>query len=94
MPQSKRPQDMTIKDFAAAEDAELRGILGLEKSLEDFKEVIAEANKLSGKARTEFENRLQNRFAPSVYPGDFRYMLEDAQRAANPKKNSPAELID
>jgi hypothetical protein len=91
-----------IKTLRAMDDAQLLDILGLVNTLNDFKEDLEEADKLSGKAREEVQERINNMLSPRIYPGDLGYAIEDAQRRA--KKNqsgkdamadeSPSSVID
>lgn len=87
------PSDMTIDKLAAMDDSTLLTALGFTKQLENAREAIAEMQKLSGKAREEAESRIENMFAPHVYPNEFKYIVEDAKRAAN-RKDGKAALCD
>lgn len=80
-----------ITMLGGMDDAGLMKKMGLEDKLDEAKAAIQEMQGLTGKAREEAQERLKRMFEPSIYPGEMKYIVEDAKRAA---KNGKDELCD
>lgn len=77
-----------IKQMMAMSDDELMALTGMKKQLQAMKDSLVEADGLQGKARTEFNKKLEERLTPRIDGYDFNWMIKDAKRAADPKKNT------
>ena len=77
-----------VKKMLAMSDQELMNITGMTNKLQAMKDSLVEADALTGKARTEFTKKLEARLSPRIDGYDFEWMIKDAKRAADPKKNT------
>lgn len=77
-----------IKQMLAMSDQELNSLLGYDKKVEAAKKSLAEADALTGKARENFISKLDDRLSPRIDGYDLNWMIKDAKREADPKKNS------
>ena len=82
-----------IKSLLALDDAALTAKLGLDTRLASFKEELAEADKMEGKAREHVESRLKEMFSPKVYIDDLKYAVESAERMGK-KSSGPCDLVE
>lgn len=82
---------MNIKTLAEMNDEELAKAMGLTDKLADARKALDEMNKLAGKEREYAEERISSMFEPHVYPDEFKWILEDAQRAG---KKGTDEMAD
>jgi hypothetical protein len=80
-----------IKDLKTKSDAELLELLGYTNKLAEFKTNIAEADKLTGKARELVEQRVQDMMTPNVYPTEIKWAIEDATRKSKGGKEALAD---
>lgn len=76
------PEEMTIEKLAKMTDQQLLAAFGFLEQLATAKEQIAEMNKLTGDAREKAQDRIEEMFAPKVYPNEFKYIVESAKRQA------------
>ncbi len=83
-------ENPTIANLSQLSDEELRDLLGQNKELEEVKKAITELETLKGEARKFAEDRIEGWFTPHVYPGDFKYLPDDARRAAKDKSKEAA----
>lgn len=89
----------SIESILKLSDAELHDLLGHHKELEDVRKGLSEAAKLTGKAREEAENRIEDMFRPKVYTGELKYLAEDAKRRVKMdakmalEDDSPASVV-
>lgn len=69
------------------DDAALMKTLGLDKKLTDAKKALDDLAKLpeGSEGRKYAEQRIENMFELHVYPDDFKYIAESAERKNNPK---------
>lgn len=74
-----------IKTLQGKTDDELQTLLGFKSKIECFREDLATADKLSGKARETVERRLEEMFTPRPYVEDLKYTIESAERQAKRK---------
>lgn len=84
----------SLKEILAMDDAALASLLGHDQALESFKEELAKLDSLSGAARKDAEDRLQDRLTPKVEAHDLRWIREDAVRATSKKKSGSEEYND
>lgn len=77
-----------IKQMIAMSDADLTALLGYDKKVTAAKASLVEADALTGKAREEFNKKLDERLSPRIDGYDLDWMIKDAKRAADPKKTS------
>lgn len=82
------PQDL-IKQLVGLSDQELMARTGMAKRLAAMKENLAEADTLTGKAREEFIEKLDERLTPRIDGYDLDWMVKDAKRVD--KKSTIAE---
>jgi hypothetical protein len=80
----------SIEHLAGLSDEELHHMLGHKKVLEEARAGLAEAQKLTGKARDHAEKRIEEMFTPHIYGGEFKYLAEDARRAVKDKSKEAA----
>jgi hypothetical protein len=78
-----------IKALLKLDDTGLAEILGFNRKVAAFREDLQEADKLTGKAREEVQERVDEMLTPNVYPGDLGYAIERATR----KKQSGKEAL-
>jgi len=71
-----------ITQLLAMDDAALMAKIGLNAKLDAAKKNLAELNSLTGEARTHAIGRLERQFQPNVYPEEWSWIKEDAQRHA------------
>jgi len=83
----------SIETIAALSDDELMELLGMKKQLADVRKAIKELETLTGKAKEYAEERIMDWFTPRVDTYSFKYLAEDAKRAAS-KKDGKAALDD
>lgn len=74
-----------IDTLAGLDDAALMNKIGLNKQLTDARKGIAEMQALTGDARKEAVERTERMFQPHVYPTEFKYIAQDAERHAKMK---------
>lgn len=77
--------EYTISELKKLDDAGVRELLGLDDKVETFKKHLAEADALTGKARTIFEEKITRMLTPNVYPDELGYMIKSSQREAKPR---------
>jgi len=82
----------SVENLAKLSDNELATLFGLTKQLEDIKKAIKEMQTLTGKAREYAEERIENMLTPHIYPGDVKYIVEDAKRSV--KKDAKTEMCN
>ena len=83
-------ENPSIETISKLSDDELRDLLGQNKELAEVKKAVAELKTLKGEARKYAENRIEGWFTPKVYPGDFKFLPDDARRAAKDKSKEAA----
>ena len=74
-----------IKQLRAMSDEELLEASGMAQKLQAFKDHLAEADALTGKAREKFIEKLNERLSPRIDGYDLGWMIKDAKREADPK---------
>lgn len=79
-----RSTGFTISELRKLDDAAILDLLGYVNKVNAFKEHLAEADNLSGKARTIFEEKLDKMLTPNVYPDELGWMIKDSKRQAKP----------
>lgn len=82
----------TIDTLLALDDAGLMKKIGMSAKLETFKTNLAEAAKLTGKARAEVAADLKRTLEPEIYIGDLKYTIDRAKRHAD--KDSAENLLE
>lgn len=83
----------SIDTIAALSDDELLEVMGFKRQIAEARKALAEMQKLTGDARKYAEERIVSMFTPHVYPSEFKYIVEDAQRKAK-KQDGKAALCD
>lgn len=83
-----------IKDLAKKSDEELLEVFGFKDKVAAAREEIQKMDKLEGKAREIAEERIERMFEPHVYPDEFKWIREDAERAAKRKQTGKEALAD
>lgn len=83
---------MDIKTLAAMDDAALSKALKIDQKLEDARKALDDMDKLEGKAREYAEDRIKSMFEPHVYPDEFKWIVDDAKRAA--KRDGKEEMAE
>jgi hypothetical protein len=83
-----------VKDLVGKSDEELIELFGFKEKVANAKEELEKIDKLSGKAREEAESRISKMFEPHVYPDEFKWIREDAERAARRKQTGKEALCD
>lgn len=84
-----------IKALLALDDAELSVKLGYAKKIESFKEDLMEADKLTGEARDEVNEKIDQMLTPNIWPEDLKHSIERAKRkGAKGNKTTPASVLD
>ena len=81
-------EKVTIKNLVGKSDEELLELLGYASKVEEFKENLAAADKLEGKAREKVEERIEKMFTPHVYPDEIKWAIEDATRKSKSGKEA------
>lgn len=86
----------TLEELKSKSDAELLEMLGFKNQLDEFKESLAEAEKLKGKAKEHVEDRVNEMLTPRIYPGDLKYAVKSAQRktAEGEKNYCGCDILD
>jgi hypothetical protein len=85
---------VTIKDLVGKTDEQLAELFGFKEKVATAKEELVKIDKLEGKARQEAEDRISKMFEPHVYPGEFKWIREDAVRRATKKQTAKEALCD
>lgn len=83
-----------IKDLVGKTEEELLDLFGFQDKVKDAKEELGKMDKLEGKARELAEERIERMFEPHVYPDEFKWIREDAERAAKRKQTGKEALCD
>jgi hypothetical protein len=83
-----------IKDLVKKTPDELLEIFGFKDKVAKAQEEIQKMDKLEGKARTIAEERIERMFEPHVYPDEFQYIRESAEREAKRKQTGKEALCD
>jgi hypothetical protein len=89
----KAPNTPKLEHLSEMSDEELHKMLGHHKTLEEVRKGVEEAMKLTGAARTHAEDRVKEMFTPHIGGYEFKYLAEDAKRAAR-KKDGKSALDD
>lgn len=85
---------VTIKDLVGKSDEELMEVFGFKEKVANAKEELAKIDKLTGKAREDAEERISRMFEPHVYPDEFQWIRESAERKAKAKQSGKEALCD
>lgn len=89
----------TPENLLKLTDDELYDLFGLKEQLKKAKEALQKMTTLTGKGRKHAEERLKEMFTPNIYPNEFKYILESAERknmtVAEKKADcSPCSVLD
>jgi hypothetical protein len=72
----------SIDALVAMSDAELSKKFGFDQQLADAKKALAELATLTGDAREHAVKRVDKMLQPNIYPSEFGWIKEDAERHA------------
>lgn len=81
-----------ISETLAKDDAAIAKLLGVDAKVKEFKDSLAEADKLSGDARKRVLNKLQRQLTPHVYPDELKWAVEEEGRKAA-GKTTPCSVV-
>lgn len=70
----------TIESVSELSDDELDTLMHFPEKREQFRRTIAEASKLKGDKRKEFERELNSRLSPEIHVDSLNYDLERIKR--------------
>jgi hypothetical protein len=75
--ESAEHESDTIKMLLGLSDSGLMDKMGLTAKMKAMRDILSEADTLTGEKREKINNRLEERLAPQLQSYDIEYMVED-----------------